>query len=132
MAEDEKRRCPVCGARVALSAKECLMCGASLERPKPRRRISIPLFIPAVFLAAIILTGLAAVLVFGFQRNPDETSLVQTSTSTATDREPGPRRRPLTLRAVALLSSLLRDLVLSGASADLDTSGCRATGRMVD
>lgn len=81
---EEKRFCPACGARVSLSAKECLICGAPLKRPKPRRQFSIPAFIPAAFLAAIILTGLAAVLVLWFQRNPEATSVVPTSTVTPT------------------------------------------------
>ncbi len=86
MTEDDKRYCPVCGARVAQSATVCLMCEAPLERPKPGRRFSIPIFIPAIFLAAIILTGLVAVLVYGLQRTPppDETSAASVSTATAT------------------------------------------------
>jgi LysM repeat protein len=82
--EEDKRHCPACGARVALSAKECLMCGASLARLEHRRRISIPIFVPATFLAIIILTGLAALLVFVFQHNPESASVVPTSTATVT------------------------------------------------
>lgn len=83
MAED-KRYCLVCGARVALSAKQCLMCGASLTRLEQKRRISIPAFVPATFLASIILVGLAVLLAYGFQQNGGTTNVVPSFTATVT------------------------------------------------
>jgi LysM repeat protein len=67
---------------VALSAKQCLMCGASLTRLEQKRRTSIPTFVFATFLAGIILVGLAALLAYGFQRNEKTTSVLPSSTAT--------------------------------------------------
>jgi len=64
--DDEPRRCPACGTRVASQATTCLMCGASLVETEiapqaAKSRPGLPMWIRALIVVGLALLILAAV-----------------------------------------------------------------------
>lgn len=79
-----ERRCPVCGARVAKTAKTCLMCGAQLadRRPPPAWIIAIPLAV--VLIVLIVGSALLILCRPGRQELAMNIALTLTTTPTPT------------------------------------------------
>jgi LysM repeat protein len=100
---EEQRQCPYCGARVAVMATTCLMCGTSLETGETEPEEEVPEKGLPRWAKPLIVVALALVfLVVGFyglyllmNAQPEDTSPTPTATRTPTNTPiPTPTRTP--------------------------------------